>query len=461
KLLKLCEFDEAELLSQKERIERAFQILELGPADMEIAEARIKKYFDTGLLGVRKAIGVWFKELFDLVLSREEGKKIIYYGYPPFQYIGLAIKAAAKSKNDFYVGCPEAVISQTLGQFFHKLLPVLEAGEDAGLPPGHAMCSLLQVKVGALEKGIIPVPDLSIATSYFCDMGPKSDELLQYKFGYPVEYIDSCLDSAWGTWPEYDHETVRYLGAQLDKLFCTIKDKFAIEINDETWQQGRLIAGRLYSAINKLTGLLAADPVPLSVVDSELILNFPIGCTGSVMDEGAEAIEILAEEVKKRVENGFGVAPKESPRVLIVLHSISDPVVNRLIEDAGLAVPSTMALLPPPPEPESYPFTTLGEKRAEKAMFGGAYHSTYGMVKRIQASLKYADVDGIIYNYPFACRPFVCGNKLTKLHIENETGLPTLLLDMDPQDERYYSIGALRTRLETFAEMLRARKAAA
>jgi benzoyl-CoA reductase/2-hydroxyglutaryl-CoA dehydratase subunit BcrC/BadD/HgdB len=176
------------------------------------------------------------------------------------------------------------------------------------------------------------------------------------------------------------------------------------------------------------------------------------------MDEGAEAIEILAEEVGKRVEQGIGVVPKGSPRVLIVLQSISDPAFNRLIEDVGLAVPSTMALLPPPPEPESYPFSTLGEKRAEKAMFGGAYHSTYGMVKRIEASLKYADVDGIIYNYPFSCRPFVCSSKLTKLHIEKETGLPTLLLDMDPQDERNYSTGSMRTRLEAFAEMLRAKK---
>jgi benzoyl-CoA reductase/2-hydroxyglutaryl-CoA dehydratase subunit BcrC/BadD/HgdB len=67
----------------------------------------------------------------------------------------------------------------------------------------------------------------------------------------------------------------------------------------------------------------------------------------------------------------------------------------------------------------------------------------------------------MIYNYQFSCRPLACNSKLLKVHIEKERGLPTLLLDMDFYDDRNYSAAALRTRLEAFAEMLKARKAAA
>lgn len=457
-LLKLCAFDEAEIISQKKRIERAFQILGLGPADMEKAEARIRENFDIALLGVRKVLGIWLKELFDAVLAREEGKKIIYFGYPPFQYTGSAIKVAAKSKNDFYVGCPEVVLCQTLGQIFDKLIPLLEAGEAAGLPPGHAMCSLLQIKLGALEKGIIPIPDLSIATSYFCDMGPKADELMQYKYGYPVEYVDSCLDSVWGSWPDYNHETVHYLGAQVNKLFVTLKDKFGLEINEDIWEKARLVSGKLYMSINELSRHLTADPVPLSVADTELILNIPTGCTGVAIEEGPEAVRILAEEVGKRVEKGVGVVPKGSPRVVILMQSFSDTAVNRLIEEAGLAVPLTMVLLPPTRPPEPYPYPTLGEKRAEQAMFTGAYHSTYGWIKRNMEGLKLVDLDGVIYTYPFSCRPIVCTSKLTQVQIEKEIGLPVLLLEMDLYDRRNYSIASMRTRLEAFAEMLKVNK---
>lgn len=460
-LLTLCGFKEDEITRQKQRIETAFEILQLGPEDMKIAAERVQNRFDIELLGIRKALGVWLKELFDVVLARKEGKKIIYFGYPPFQYTGLAIKAAAKSRDEFYVGCPEVVFCQTFGQIFNKLTPILEEGEAKGLAPGHAMCSLLQIKNGALAKKMIPLPDMSIATSYFCDMGPKADELMQYRYGYPVIYVDSCLDSPWGEWPNFDPERVHYLGKQLNGMFQSLKDRFDIEIDETVWKNSRFLAGRLYMAIDKVNEFLTADPVPLGVADTELIMNFPYGCTGIAMDEGAEAVEILADELKRRVEQGIGVVPKSAPRVLLAFQSLVDPVFNQLIGEVGLAVPATMTLLPPPPFPKSHPYPTLGEKRAEKAMFGGAYHSSYGNIKRIEESLKFADVDGIIYNYQYSCRPLVCNSKLLKLHLEKETGLPTLLLDMDFYDDRNYSAAALRTRIEAFAEMLRAKKTAA
>jgi len=462
-LLTLCAFDQAEIEDQRGRIESTFTKLGLGPADMERAVSRVEKSFDMELLGVRKALGVWLKELFDVVLARDEGKKLIYFGYPPFQYIGLVIKAATESKGDFYIGCPEVVLCQTLGQIFNKLNPVLEEGEAKGLAPGHAMCSLLQIKNGALEKGFLPIPDMSIATSYFCDMGPEADELMQYKYGYPVQYIDSCLDSRWGEWPAFDPEKVHYLGSQVNDLFKSLKDLFGLEINEEVWNNARFLAGRLYLATNQLNEHLIADPVPLGVADSELIINFPMGCTGIAMEEGAEAVEILAREVGERVEKGIGVVPKHSPRVAIAFQSLIDPVFNQMIGEVGLAVPVVAVLLPPPPTPksDSYETLTLGEKRAEKAMYSGAYHSSYGLIKRMEESLKFAEVDGMIYNYQFSCRPLACNSKLLKLHIEKERGLPTLLLDMDFYDDRNYSAAALRTRLEAFSEMLKARKTAA
>jgi hypothetical protein len=460
-LLTLCAFDETEIASQKSRIEKTFDILGLGPKDMDAAVARVREYFDIELVGVRKALGIWLQELFDVVLAKEEGKKIIYFGYPPFQYIGLVIKAAAKSQNDFYIGCPEAVLCQTLGQIFHKLSPILETGESLGLPPGHAMCSMLQVKLGALEKGIIPVPDMSIATSYFCDMGPKADELMQHKYGHRVEYLDSCLDSPWGMWPEYDREGVRYLGARGNSLFDTLKKMFGLHIDENTWDKGRALGEKLYAPMNALNQSLTADPVPLGAADSELVVNLPTGCTGGAIEKAPDAIETLAREIGKRVEKGVGVVAKGAPRILLLLQSFSDPAVNRLIQEVGLAVPVVVNMLPPPPEPKSYPYLTLGEKRAEKAMFGGFYHSSYGMLKRMELSLGSANVDGIIYNYQYSCRPGVCNTKLAKSYLEKEVGLPTLLLDMDLYDDRNYSAASIRTRLEGFAEMLKARKNAA
>lgn len=462
-LLSLCSFDVNEIEKGRARFDAAFKKLGLVQTDMDRAVTRVNQYFDVELLGVRKALGVWLKELFDIVLARDEGKKLIYFGYPPFQYTGMAIKAATlKSTDDFYIGCPEVVLCQTLGQIFDTLTPVIEEGEAKGLPPGHAMCSLLQIKNGALEKGIIPVPDMSIATSYYCDMGPKADELMQHRYGYPVVYMDGCLDAPWGEWPDYDRELVHYLGGKVNELFVKLKDLFGLEIDEAVWEEAKKLAGKCYAAFNQLNQFLAADPVPLSQADIELVFNFPTACTGIGMEEGPEATKILAEEVEKRVEKGFGILPKGAPRVLLLLQSFSDPAFNQLIEKVGMAVPVTFTLLPPPRAPEPYPYPTLGEKRAEQAMYGGVYHSSYGTIKRIEESIKFAEgIDGIIYNYQFSCRPLVCNTKLLKHHLEKTTGLPTLLLETDYYDKRSYSEGPMRTRLETFSEMISAGKAAA
>jgi benzoyl-CoA reductase/2-hydroxyglutaryl-CoA dehydratase subunit BcrC/BadD/HgdB len=49
---------------------------------------------------------------------------------------------------------------------------------------------------------------------------------------------------------------------------------------------------------------------------------------------------------------------------------------------------------------------------------------------------------------------------ITKRTIEKELGIPVLVLEGDCYDTRNYSAGQLRTRVETFAELLRAAKAA-
>lgn len=47
---------------------------------------------------------------------------------------------------------------------------------------------------------------------------------------------------------------------------------------------------------------------------------------------------------------------------------------------------------------------------------------------------------------------------LLKQFVEKETGIPILSIEMDMYDSMIYSAAALRTRVETFADMLIARK---
>lgn len=456
-LLHVCGFQEDEIKKEKPRIDEAFTKFDIKSEDIKTALSWVRQNHAVELKGVRRLLGASLKELIDLVLAREEGKKIVYFSFPSIQGPGMAIKACAQQ--EIYCSCPEMVVCQTLGQIFNKLSPILEAGEENGLPPGHGLCSLRQIRLGGLVKGIIPVPDLVIGQSYYCDYGGKVDELEHEMYGHPVVYIDGCKDSRWGVYPNDIPERVKFLGGQLEEAFDTVERILEVELSADAWEKAMSTSRTLFSELAHLTRLMMADPVPISEAEIGLALVLSFASTGRAMTEGAEAISILCEDTQKRVDAGIGQVAKGAPRVMAVFPAVSDATIVHMMESAGLALSAFLISVPPPKASRSLPYATIGEIRAELEMRAGLYHSSFAIAKRLENAVRALNIDGVIFGYQHSCRPNASGSHTTKKWIEETTGVPTLSLEMDIYDNRYYSAGALRTRVEAFADMLRARKA--
>ncbi len=458
-LLKICGFENEEINREKHRIEKAFQKLELGLKDMKRAEIWVRQNHEVELMGVRKLLGAWLKELIDLVLAKDEGKKLVYYGFPSIQGPSMAIKAAAPEK--VYCACPDVVLCHTMGQIFNKLSPILEAGEENGLPPGNGLCSLQQIRVGGMAKGIIPVPDLVTGSSYYCDMGSKADELLQERYDHRAVYVDGSMDSRWGEYPNWLSQRVEFLGSQLNKVFASVKEVLGIEVTPDDWDKAMSISRHVYSNIRQSDEFAKADPIPISQVEIGLAMWLSSGCTGRAMDEAPGAIALLNREIKEKVDKGIGVVEKGAPRVMTILTHFSDPSIIHMMENAGLAICATLFSSPPPKAKSETTYTTLGEQIAEREMRLGIYHSSYGFVQRTAKAVEDLNIDGIIWNYMYNCRPFAITSHFLKKWVEENIGIPVLSLETDNYDNRSYSAGALKTRVETFAEILRAKKASA
>jgi len=457
-LLRLCGFQAEEVKDERPRIEKAFERLGIGPDDMDMAEGWTREHHDVELEGSRRLLGAWLRELIDMVLAKDEGKKVIYYGFPAMVRPGMLIKA---SSENIYCACPDAVLCHTMGQIFNKLTPLLEAGEENGLPPGHSLCSLWQVKVGALVTGVIPEPDMAIASSYFCDMGSKADDLLAEKYGTPIFYVDGSMDSAWQEYPGCLSERVKFLGAQLDQLFDKLKETIGVEITPQAWDKTAKVAVEYYSRLGKLTELMRADPVPVSAVEMGLATILGAAVTGRGVPEAYQAMDILTKETQQRLSEGIGVVEKGAPRVLFLVSNFSDASVIRMIEKTGLAMPASFFTMPPPKIKSETVCSTFGEKMADTEMRVGLYHSGYAMAKRLEMATDHMEFDGMICNYLFNCRPVAIMSHIAKKWVEKNTGLPVLALENDIYDTRSFSAGAMQTRVETFAEMLKARKTAA
>ena len=145
------------LKPKSNRIERAIEKLRFGPDDFQRAEQRMKEYFDVDLVSMRKMLGLWFRSLVDVVLAREEGKKLVYTMMPPLVLVQNAMTMAS---TDLYVTAPDILLSYTHGAIFGNLAPILEVAERDLLPLASCYCGGIKAQLGAISLGLLPLPDV-------------------------------------------------------------------------------------------------------------------------------------------------------------------------------------------------------------------------------------------------------------------------------------------------------------
>lgn len=460
-LFKMCGFEEEEVKREKPRIEKTFDKLELGPRDVENALKTIPKNFDISLSGVRKALRIWLEELLNLMLAKEEGKKLIYGTAPGFPCELLeAIRVAAPDR--VYCANPELLLGTVLDGLFGKHDELVEVGEKHGLAPGFAHCSVGEAKVGGVVRKYIPPPDLAICMGIFCDQTPETEEMISEVYGFPKPvYVDNCLDLNWDEWDRIPMRKIEYLAGQMRKALDRAQEVIGVKITDEHVQKARV---NLFQTLNGLMDaykLLENDGTPISVGDimPMVYLYFnPVAGREKVI----EACQLLCQEGRKRVEQGYSVVPKGAPRVLFTWLPNVDNSVVHIAEQAGLVIIMQVVLWPI--EAQRKPKTVQAPLlRVAENYLRNPYICAYIPINMqwVREASKYYDVDGVFWYWMYNCRVQAALNPIAlRKWITEELELPMLILEGDFHSTHEYSGEAARTRIETFAEVVKAHKAA-
>lgn len=454
--LNLCGFEPEEISREEERVTRAFRILEIGNDDVEKATKRVREFFDIGLLGMRKVLGVYVKELVDMVLAREEGKKIVYGSFPPISQLMAAMTSAAE---DIYCVIPEVILCSTMNCIFDKMIPILEAAEKHAMPPGHALCAYLQTRLGAVVKGIIPVPDLLLPSCTLCDQSPKVDDLLHGLYGVPVVYADHIFDSGGEEWPTViNPRRVRYLATEIDKALEKFGEVFGYQVSEDMAREAIEREGRLFRVSSKLWELMRNEPVPIGFKDIQVATRVASLCTRRALGEGVEALQILYEELQNRVKDGFKAMEKGAPKVM-ASNLPFDPEQDIMFEDLGLNI-SVTTLAPLPSAHIQASYTSLWEQVAESIIGRrGARYSSLAYIFQIKELARLHHADGVILFHHIGCRQYNSWTLKAKQVIEEEIGVPVLLFEGDFCDYRHYNARLLKTNAETFAQIVKTEKA--
>jgi len=453
-LLELCGFSPEEAEKEGSRVDRAFQIAGISAEDVKQAEARIKRYYDIELTGMRKLLGVWLKEFVDAVLSKEEGKKVLYYSFPPVSHFAAAM---ALMSPEVYAVVPELLVEFVLGAMFGKIRPVLEEAEKYWLPPGHGHCPMLQARLGSLLKGIFPVPDLLVPSCIACEQAPETDEIIAELFDVPVAHVDSRGDSQGENWPYVEPWRIQYMVAELKDAAKMIEKVTGHEMTDEVIVRGIAGFNSMGGYISKIQMLRKKEPQPLSMKDFHLLSETRTTCGRRAIQEGPEAAAILVKEIEQRVNRGIGVMEKGAPRVAIIIADYENPSQIAVIEKAGLnAILSSTEITEAErakPTPKD-----VWEQIADAALSRPSRHSAMAFIKVIKSLSREYEVDGVILASLARCRVYCVFPLKTKEVIEAELGIPAIAPEHDPWDSREFTPELFRSRVEPFAEMLKERK---
>ena len=71
----------------------------------------------------------------------------------------------------------------------------------------------------------------------------------------------------------------------------------------------------------------------------------------------------------------------------------------------------------------------------------------------LKACRDYA-IDGVIFHRNKSCVPITLGQMEIKRELENQLGIPSVIIDADHMDDRNFSVAQFQTRADAFMEML-------
>jgi len=460
--LRLTGFEEDEMPQYLPEWRKASEKLGLSEADVKFGtEEWIPAHFDVTLEGIRKLLGCFVKETIDLTKAgeyKERGVKIVYGILPAILHYYYALKLTAPDK--VCVAFPDVFLTTALNTFFHKLNPYLEEAERTGISYGCRHCGLNKTRYAARRLGVIPSPDISWIWGFICDEGPKTDEFIRiYHDPEWKTYITRIPhDQPLGAVEDEDVERVGYLASQMRDGFEFVQKEIGIKVTEDkigeiqnTWQR---YAGKL----SELHHLMAADPQPLGGVSGRLFIE-PLGMPFNTGIEPMErALDILIEELKQRVANKIGVLPQGAPKLMAFFISPTVPWIAKMFEESGVGLPFgegfmlTKKELKPPTFED--PYMAAAESWLRRSM-----HVNLGyQAELICEKLETYGADGMVFGFFDFDRWLGSSHRLLARMVEEKTKLPTFYIEGDIWEDRDYSQEALRTRIESVAEIIKMRK---
>ncbi len=343
----------------------------------------------------------------------------------------------------------------------HVSLPNILHAESQGY--GLDVCGYVKNDLGLQELGgqtpfgRIPPPDLLVCSFSGCYVYVKWWEALAEKYGCPLFMLDVPYMRDDRPRPE----DIQYIVAQLSE-FIALLEKLTGRSFDPAELRRSLEHAR--RAERGWVDYLAAGrlrPSPIEAYFEAVFYMFPINVMRGTQ-EAAEFYATVNAEVEDRVKSGHYPVPEE--KVRLVVEGVPPYPSYRTFWDffrkwGAVSVAATYpkvgglfdrGFLHDPARPL--------ESIAEYSMAAYVNQSWPLRRKLIEEYVKEFHADAVLIHGIKSCRSFTAGQGDLRDWLIHDHGIPTLYLESDHEDPRYFAPAQIKNRMDAFFESMDRRR---
>ena len=453
--LKLLAFSDEEIPQLLPQWENACRLLELSEEELDYAaNSWLPRYWDLSLLGVRKCIGAYFRELIQLTRLGElkkAGAKILYYNMPSHPACIYANRLAGGDR--LHISYPDYIIATVFNAFLHKDTAETKPGMPCASQLCH-QCGMNRVKAQERFRNIIAEPTVLWNWGLYCNEGHKIEELLQDTGESGWDYVLTTMpQDAGSALPEAeDEKRVGYLARQLRESQKQVSAYTGIPVGEKELAEATEKYLEYMLKVEALTDLVSrADPQPMS--GNELALFWVPAQIA--LDTGfeyiTEAVDTVIGEIKERTEKAEGPLPKGSPRLACHFVPFSVPWINRAFMDNGVNLSVNTFFAQPSRQAEYFQRGDVYRSVARQWLSNPSVVNMQNEAELVCAILERYPQDGVLYGFfDFGC--WIGSLKKTMIKIVQErTGIPTYYFESEFWDDGRYSLEDRLDRIKNIA----------
>jgi len=333
------------------------------------------------------------------------------------------------------------------------------AGERAGF--SQDVCGYARILMGYIlggddlpeaPYGGLAKPDFLIVNSYSCDSRMGWFTTMARTLDLPLYVLDSPYQPVGGC---TDLDNVAYTESQLRGLIAFLEEQTGTKLDPARLRQRIELAAKANEIQVEIYEMRKHVPSPMSAGDAYTVVWPGMYLIGT--KECDQFYEQLRAEVRERIASNVGIVPEEKFRLLWSgLPFWYNMALMNYFEEKGGVVAIENAFfrhLPGLPQQDEDPVRDMALRSTMRRGYAGSIGERTDLT--VEIAREYS-VDGVILSYNPSCRLFYILQPALKNALDR-AGIPTLALECDMADERTYSEGQVKTRLDAFIERLLAR----